>query len=561
MYAVSSAYKAAAGANARQIIVKAIFNDSITLTGENIIDMSVTEALSTSSGISMGTTISSKLTLQFTMPVEPILLAGGWVRPYVGYYGVNDYCPLGKFYITDITSKGAVYTITAYDCFSKTEVKYVPTIDMPNTAGAILDDIAMQCGFEMVKSDAYIDSDGVLVSASAPSIDSDGVLIYSDGPTITESGTFIPSSNAAYPDGMFDLYDFTCRQYIGYFAGLSGKNARFDRDGRLVFVWYTSTGINISQDSQYMGGFSKTAGGQYTVQSITSGTKDRAYTSGSGVGISFENPFMTQEILDNIYANIGVISFTPANVKWRGNPAVEAGDIVTAEDKDGVSHAIYIMEQTLKISGGLYSEIKCYGDTEAAIKFDTSPASKKLWQVYTKLQEAIADATALLNGQNGGVFEIIDENGDSVNDGWIIHSADGKKFIKANLGGIGITTDGGATYKQAITADGINATAITTGSLNAERIAVENYDENDPTKLTDYIRFGNGAITLGKGNNAITLKLENDQIAFYSASGARLGRFTNNSFEIENLEDGQIRFQNFGFIPRLSGNITFTKLR
>ena len=207
------------------------------------------------------------------------------------------------------------------------------------------------------------------------------------------------------------------------------------------------------------------------------------------------------------------------------------------------------------------SEIVCYGAAEEKISFQTSPTSKKLQQVYTKLQNAIAAATELLNGANGGVFEITDSNGDGVNDGWIIHSPDGRKFIKANLNGIGITTDGGATYKEAMTVDGINASAITVGSLSAERIAVENYDEDDPAKLTDYIRFGEGTITLGRGDSAIILKLENNQIGFYNANGTRLGCFTNNSFEIENLEDGQIRFQNFGFIPRASGNITFTKLR
>ena len=219
------------------------------------------------------------------------------------------------------------------------------------------------------------------------------------------------------------------------------------------------------------------------------------------------------------------------------------------------------MEQTLKIGGGMYSEIKSYGDSEAAVSFSTSPTSKKLQQVYTQLQEAIKSATELLNGRNGGVFEVIDENEDGINDGWIIRSADGQKFIKATKDGIGITTDGGATYRQAMTVDGINATAITTGTLSAERISVENYDKDDPTKLTDYIRFVDGTVTLGRGDSAIVLKLENDQIAYYNTAGTLLGRFTNNSFEIENLEEGQIRFQNFGFVPRASGNLSFTKLK
>jgi hypothetical protein len=77
--------------------------------------------------------------------------------------------------------------------------------------------------------------------------------------------------------------------------------------------------------------------------------------------------------------------------------------------------------------------------------------------------------------------------------------------------------------------------------------------------LTDYIHFENGTITLGKGDSALSLKLENNQVAFYNGA-TRIAYFSNNSFEIENLTDGKIRFQNFGFIPRASGNLTFTKL-
>jgi hypothetical protein len=571
MYTVSTAYTAAAEANARQILTKALFNDETKLSGDNIISMAVTEAVNASGGLSMGSTISSKLTMSLKMPETPLLLDGGFVAPAVGFAGVMtgtgaslasdgvlttaatssldeggtlvfsvtpalasdgavvfaegpseiEYCPLGKFYITEATSKNdfkTIFEIVAYDGFCKTEGKYKPTIAMPNTAKAILKDIAAQCHFGL-------------------------------------------ATGLAYPSGKFELYDWTCREYIGYLAGLAGKNARFDRDGNLTFVWYTDAQYNVDRDLQFMGGFKRLTSADFTMRSITSGSSDNTLTSGTGVGISFENPLMKQEILDQIFADVGPVTYTPANLKWRGNPAIEAGDIIAVNDKDGRSHVIYIMEQTIKIGGGLRSEIKCYGESDAAIGFDTTPQSKKLQQVYTKLQDAIKSATELLNGSNGGVFEVTDTNADGINDGWIIHSADGQRFIKANVNGIGITTDGGATYKQAMTTDGINASAITVGSLNAERIAVENYDENEPTKLTDYIRFGDGTITLGKGDSAIILKLENDQIAFYNTAGTRLACFTNNSFELENLEDGQIRFQNFGFIPRSSGNLSFTKLK
>ncbi len=88
----------------------------------------------------------------------------------------------------------------------------------------------------------------------------------------------------------------------------------------------------------------------------------------------------------------------------------------------------------------------------------------------SKLMAAIKRATELLNGANGGVFEILDENGDGINDAWIIRSYDSQKFIKATRDGIGITLDGGKTYINAITNEGINANAITVGTIDADRI-------------------------------------------------------------------------------------------
>lgn len=516
MYSMSAEYLAAAEEKARQIVVKANFNGSTTLTGTNIIDMTVKEALAASDGLSMGTTISSKLVMNIKMPDTPIALSGGYVEPSVSFHGVEEYCPLGKFYITDAKSSNdfGMFSIEAYDGFCKTEIKYSPTIAMPNTAEAIMEDIAAQCGFTI------------------------------------EAGT-------TYPVGSFDLFDFTCRQYIGYFAGLVGKNARFNRSGELCFVWYADSEYSITRDMQYMGGFKRLTQQDFQVNSITSGTSDQMYTAGNGTGMSFENPFMTQDIIDSIFASVGTFSYTPASVKWRGNPMIEAGDIVVVDDKDGNSRKIYVMEQTLKISGGLNSEIKCYGKSEASIAFDTSPQAKKLQQVYTKLQEAIAEATALLNGANGGVFEITDENGDGVNDGWIIHSADGRKFIKANLGGIGITQDGGATYQQAMTPSGINASVVNTGQMNAQRISVGDAALGDVFSV-DQDENGHPVITIGSSANDIKQKQRNDAIEFVDGSGNSVAKFATTGAEWADMQ--QMKYCGFVWIKSsINGNVRFTK--
>lgn len=513
----------AAKANARQILVKARFNGTTELTGSNIIDMAVTEAVNASDGLSMGATISSKLVIK-VRPDGPLLLDNGFIEPRVGFYGIEHYCPLGKFYNVEAKSNddfNVTFTVTAYDGFCKTEDPYTPQIVMPNTPGAILEDIARQCNIVLAPE--------ILAGVSAE------ILAHK-----------------------IDFYEWTCRQYIGYIAGLMGKNARFNRDGQLTFVWYTLAKYDVPRELQYMGGLKRLTAEDFSLHSITSGSSDNLITSGTGTGINFENPLMTQEILDQIFASVGALSFTPASLKWRGDPMVEAGDIITATDSNGISRTILVMEQTIKISGGLHSEVKCFGKSDAAIQFESSPQNKKLNAIYTKLQNAIAEATKLLNGSNGGIFEITDANSDGINDGWIIRSADNRRFIKANVNGIGITTDGGATFEEAMTINGINASAIHTGQMSAERIAVGDAALGDVFEVV-LDENGHPVVIIGASNSDIKQKQTNNAIVFVDSTNNQVAKFAPTGAEWTDMQ--QIKY--CGFIWNKSpatGNVRFTKV-
>ena len=559
MINVSSDFLALAKANARQILVRAYINDTVLLTGDDLIDMTVTESVNTSDGLSMGAAISSKLVMTIKMPAVPLLLSGSSVRPEVAYYGAAEWVPLGKFFVTETVSKDdfeTTVTITAYDGFCKTERPYEPSIAMPNTAAAILADIAAQCGLAYNNDLPNVTDEGAYESGDTADIGADGVIIFSEGADVTGDGVLTVGEGIALPSGEFDLFDLTCRQYIGYFAGLLGCNARFNRYGELAFSWYSDTAYTIGRDAQHMGGCKRLTEKDFTVHSITSGYEGNEMTAGTSAGISFENPFMSQEVLDGIHAKIGTPSFTPMQVKWRGNPAIEVGDIVSVEDRNGTPRTVYVMEQTLKIGSGLYSEIKCFGSSDEDIAFSTSPTEKKLQKVYTKLQEAIAEATKLLNNASGGVFEIIDEDGDGINDGWIIHSADGDRFIKANLNGIGITRNGGATYDQAITPAGINADVVTVGHMSAQRISVGDKTLGDVFSV-DLDDEGHPVVTIGASNSDIVQKQTNDAVSFVSGDET-VAKFSITGAEWKDMQ--QMKY--CGFIwtkSSVTGNVRFTK--
>lgn len=555
MINVSTDFLAGIEANTRQILLRA-YIDSTLLTGDDLIDLTITEAVNTSDGLSMGSTISSKLVMKIKMPESPLLLSGSSVRPEIACYGVDEWIPLGKFYITDAVSNDdfkTTFTITAYDAFSKTETIYSPRISMPNTAAEILADIAAQCGFSTAQSLDVVEPG--LVAETLPELNNEGVLIFADEAYLEGDGVLVAGTLRNSWSKEFELYDYTCRQYIGYFAGLMGKNARFDRYGNLTFTWYTDNGYTIPQELQYVGGCKKLTDRDCSMQSITSGMSGAELVAGTGVGISFENPFMTQEILDDIFLNVGTITYTPLQVKWRGNPAIEAGDIVTVEDRTGKLCKAYVMEQTIRISGGLHAEIKCYGASEESIAFSTSPTSKKLQQVYTKLQEAMAEAAALLNGANGGVFRILDENEDGINDGWIIHSADERQYIKANQNGIGIYRDG--VYEQAMTVNGINASVITTGTMNAQRISVGAESLGDVFSV-ELNEDGHPVVTIGSSDSSIKQKQTNDAITFVNGENMQVAKFSTTGAEWTGLQ--QMKYCGFVWtVSPTTGNVRFTK--
>ena len=57
------------------------------------------------------------------------------------------------------------------------------------------------------------------------------------------------------------------------------------------------------------------------------------------------------------------MSYQPAELQWRGNPALQAGDVISAVDTEGNSYRIPIMSQTLTFDGGIVSKITAKGET------------------------------------------------------------------------------------------------------------------------------------------------------------------------------------------------------
>ena len=543
MYNVSEEFSEKIKANNREFSVALTFNSSTELTGTTIQKIAVDEVVNSTDVLTLGCACSHKATINLIDAPKNIDYKNS---SFLARMGLKlgemptryEEVPLGKFYVTEVqtTNDFKNVTITAYDGFCKMTGIYNAQVTATTTLQAVYDDL---------KEQLYEEYGIVLKTAILPEYTID---------------------NFPY------IEDITYQQAIAYVAGCLGGFARFDRYGELEIAAYTDTNVTIPREEQYMGGFKKLTDAPLSITSVSTGTKDNVIVRGdgsSGVAINFENPYITETMADAVYVDYNDLTYTPCQLKWRGNPAVQAGDIVHAIDGDGNSHNVLVMSQSIKIGGGLNQTIDCKGKSENVSKFSNNfeSTSQKLDRIYKTLEEQIIKATEAITGNSGGyvVFNTDDITG-QITEILVMdmpNKEDAQNVWRWNKEGFGHSSNGyNGPFTTAITAEGvISADFISTGKLSSDLIFIG--DE----KFGDYIEIKDGVIKFGEAENPMSLRLGNVdvngtksyQLAFFNGN-QRIAYFTSNSFEIENLTDGKIRFQNFGYIPRASGNLTFTKL-
>ena len=419
MHTVTDAFNAACSAPGREITSKVNFNGTTDLPASEIQEIVVTEQFGSSEGVTIGAAFSSQCKVVIYKQTPALPLYGGNFIPYAGIMvdGAAQFVPKGKFYIPSdgVEKTGDLWlTITGYDRMAGLTAEYVPTILFPATPKQMLVDVCTQ---------AHV---------TAPSVT-------------------MPDIQIATP------YSGSLRQQLGWLAGLIGCNAKFDATGNLVFCWYADNGLTLGWDVQYMDGLELTADGAFTINSLLTGTEENPISVGTGLGITSTNPYMTAEQATVVLAQISGKSLMPCKIKWRGNPAVEAGDSVTVTGRDGKALTVYVMEQRMTIKGGISADITCYGPEDAEYAVE-SPTQKKVQQQYNDVRKAFRDATERIIGAKGGYFEITYDD-DGVPTGWVIRNTpsveDDTKMWIMSAGGLGYSSDGGKTVTDiALTDDG-----------------------------------------------------------------------------------------------------------
>lgn len=468
-----------------------IINGGITTTmvgdginGE-IISMEWDNIVCSNDGFQIGTTCMDEFKMTYRPVSTTMSLMGKEIHPYVGLeFGspaTVTYVPLGVFYVTNAETEDDGYTvnITAYDGMQKFMGDFNATtigVTFPCNAWTLLSAIATHFGLTLSYEEyvlRLLSSNNYVLTTS----DSNKTLVVQQNINANKNKEFESP------------YEGTYRDYIGWIAGLVGANAHMGRDGSLVIARYASSNFNIGRDVQHMGGAKINYGGSVTYTSIVSGTDEMPVypTNYGGNSITYGNPYITTEELDLICDEIigqNGITVTPCDVTWRSNPCIDAGDIVSVEDKDGNMQPVYVMERVIRVTGGLAEELHCYGETEVAHTLNKSPL---VTSFSNKINEAMKTASDYIN-YTKGTFEWID-NGDGTNGGFTIFEADDtSSWLRCTAGGLGISADGGLTYTNAITKDGVTATSLKVLG-NGGNMLLEADDTQDGNEV--YLKIGN----------------------------------------------------------------------
>lgn len=496
-------------------------DSSAIVCSDSIISMTLTETINSSEGINVGETCSNKLVVEMLVP-PGLAFATAVLEPYITEDDID--IPLGKFYVCDVTTNNGYKTasLECYDAFCKTEQPYEPSENVlfPATIESVAADIAFQLDFDI-------------------------------------NFDFTPYESYLIPrtDG------YTCRQVLGYIAGMIGKNAHFGRDGELTFKWYEDKDITVMREEQYQNQLQFLTEDDFCISSVTAGSGDEVFTKGSGTGIGFENPYISETQIQMILDSVKGFRYRPCNFKYRGNLSIEVGQRIKV--KDNLDNDIYacVMEQVTLLNGGMQSDIYSYGKSEETYSFESSNTSNAVSKLTRRLEKAVI-MTDNINNSKGGVFEVIDSDKDGFNDSFVLRMAGGEgRYIRGNKDGIGFSNDGGKTYTTAIDHTGICTEAIHADEIWTAQIGVEGITREDVfTVARD--DGGHVVLTLGSNANDILLRQENGKIGFYARDQIENGslqalcELTSESFTMQTTN--MVKFGGLKIYPDVSGTIIFS---
>lgn len=214
--------------------------------------------------------------------------------------GSIEYAPMGVFTAVN-TEKGLnSVKFTANDNMQKIEKLYTSSLTYPTTSDKIISEICEICEIELATP-------------------------IENPITVAEK-----------------LQGYTCREVLGFIAGIHGKFACFDRLGQLNLRWYSE--MPIEKQNSLIWSFTKSQE-PFVVDKIEiAKNTETKFTSGEGNNtIYHSNPFATQQITDNILDDLRGFSYSTSKIEMLDDIRLDIWDMIKITYLDGNEYFIPCM--------------------------------------------------------------------------------------------------------------------------------------------------------------------------------------------------------------------------
>ena len=360
MYITSDRYKEAILDSSRKFESE-IMIGSRKITNEELINFSIQSSIQQDDTYTIGNAISSCLNINFLhddIETDEKDLVN--VKLGLLVDGVYEYVPLGIYHISNIKMNDISTELVCYDNMIKFEVPYIENNENP-TLYSIINRLTELTGVET----------------------SEDLTQYTNYKLCV-------------------LENYTCREVLGYVAGVLGTNAIIDREGKFEFISISSKPIHSNEQlsdtvllitkrkSVIMtkrGEFIALEGSanaeslatteryyrydrrnrNYRITKIINSTETNEISLGDleeeTMYLQTSNPFINEEILTDIYNKLNGLEFLPYNLNWHGDMAIELGDLITVTDKKGVTRVHPVLSHLITYNGALNCEVEAQGET------------------------------------------------------------------------------------------------------------------------------------------------------------------------------------------------------
>lgn len=230
----------------------------------------------------------------------------------------------------------------------------------------------------------------------------------------------------------------------------------------------------------------------------------------------------------------------------------------TKESASNTTRGIYLDNDGQAVFGDASNYLKYYKDTDNTYKL------------------AISANSVFLTSSNKDVETMISETNDKIDstaDDLELSIASQSASITNDVHGIVLNAledyvekDEYNTYKSSTKSQLevlSNQIEMNFTSINSSIETVDGKVDTKFEELTKYIRFSTDGIEIGKDENSLKLKLDNDMIQF-TKNGTPIGWWDGNDFHTGNIVvevNERAQFGNFAFTPRSDGSLMLLKVK